>query len=87
MYDDDWESWDARIDRLSNPGDWFDDATMKYTACFLNMDIICFTISGDLKYCPQNNSDLPSDFPCDCTNEPLYMVNIRNIHYQSLCQC
>ena len=83
-YDDDMESWDARIERLSKPGDWFEDMTMKYTSCFLNRDIICFIMSGDIKYCPQNISDVPSDFPCGCTNEPLYMVNIRDVHYQSV---
>lgn len=61
-------SWDERLERLSTPNVWFDDASIKHTACFLSRDIICSTMSGVTKFCPMNENNSPTDFLCICNH-------------------
>ena len=70
--DDTLDDWDTRLDRLAEDGCWFDDQTMKFTACFLKTDIICYTSTQDLKYCGSsmlNEANMRPDSQCSCQCE------------------
>ena len=50
-------------------------------------DIICYTSTNPIKFCgspSDRTGDHRPGFDCNCSNEPLYMANIRNAHYQSI---
>ena len=79
--------WDTRLTNLSKDGIWFDDQFLKFTALFLKMDIICYTSTGNIRYCgaaTELTYDRPSDASCDCVTRPLHIANIRNVHFQSI---
>ena len=43
--------WDSRLNYMETEGKWFDDQFMKFTSCFLQRDIICYTTTGNFKFC------------------------------------
>ena len=80
-------TWEERLKELTNNGIWFDDQFMRFTACFLKRDLICYTSTAIFKYCGNSivmEDSISSDYPCPCDFEPLYIANIRNEHYQPL---
>ena len=83
----DSRDWDSLLEYMSTEGKWFDDQFMKFTSCFLRKDIMCYTATGPVKFCgspKDKEGDFHSDRPCNCFGEPLQIVNIRNMHFQSI---
>ena len=86
-YRDNAPDWQGRLEEMSRDRQWFDDQFMKFCAYYLRHDIICYTSTDPIKFCG-SPSDLTGShrpgFDCNCSNEPFYMANIRNAHYQSV---
>lgn len=51
LEDSSLQTWEDKLDYLSQDGKWFDDQFIRFTAFFLQRDIIIHTSTQDLKYC------------------------------------
>ena len=72
---------------MSRDGKWFDDQFIKFSAFYLQRDIIIHTSTQDMKYCgspDQKEGDVRVEHPCTCRGPSIHIANIGNYHFQSI---
>ena len=80
-------TWEEKLSTMSSDGKWFDDQFVKFSAFFLERDIIIHTSSDDMKYCGSpylDEGDIRMDHQCSCIGPPIHIANEGNYHFQSI---
>ena len=81
------QTWEEKLNYLSEDGKWFDDQFVKFSAFFLERDIVIHTSTGDIKYCGSpyhTEGDSRVDNNCTFIGPSIHIANIGDYHFQSI---
>ena len=80
-------TWEDQLAMMSRDGTWFDDQFIRFSAFYLQRDIIIHTSTQDMKYCgspDQEEGDVRVEHLCTCRGPSIHIANIGNYHFQSI---